>query len=79
MSIKHDIKYVECALQSYSEAPLVQQAWKNIRKVLLELGTSPNNGSTPCRFITRESIPLGGGHFQSVPFCNHEPSQRAVP
>lgn len=46
MSINHDIKYVNAALQSYSESPLVVAAWKNIRAALAELGTSPNKPSS---------------------------------
>lgn len=43
-----------------------------------------NNGSTPCRFFSRDKVFTGqsadgGSTYQSVPWCNHEPSQRAVP
>ena len=46
--------------------------------------TSTNNGSTPCRFFSRDKVCTGkaadgGNMYQSVPWCNHEPSQRAVP
>ena len=46
--------------------------------------TSYNNGSTPCRFFSRDKVSTGkaadgGNMYQSVPWCNHEPSQRAVP
>jgi len=51
--------------------------------VLRNCGTqsaSDNNGSTPCRFFSRENIATAGeGHYQSVPWCNHGPSQRAMP
>jgi hypothetical protein len=47
-------------------------------------GGPANNGSTPCRFFSREKVHTGqaadgGNMYQSIPWCNHEPSQRAVP
>jgi hypothetical protein len=50
----------------------------------VEKFTSYNNGSTPCRFFSRDNVFTGqsadgGNMYQSVPWCNHEPSQRAVP
>ena len=43
-----------------------------------------NNGSTPCRFFSRDKVFTGqsadgDNTYQSVPWCNHEPSQRAIP
>jgi hypothetical protein len=51
---------------------------------VVEKFTSYNNGSTPCRFFSRDKVFTGqsadgGNMYQSVPWCNHEPSQRAVP
>jgi len=48
------------------------------------LQTSPNNGSMPCRFFSREKISTGVNgrgetHYESVPWCNCEASQHAVP
>jgi hypothetical protein len=53
-------------------------------KTEVEKFTSTNNGSTPCRFFSREKLCAGQSNdgctaYQSVPWCNHEPSQRAVP
>lgn len=55
-----------------------------VRRKISEQGETEkptaNNGNTPCRFFSRENIPDGdNSHFTSVPWCNHAPSQRAVP
>jgi len=63
----------------------LRQAWDIIHaKLVEENGSSHNNGSTPCRFFSRDKVCTGkaadgGDMYQSVPWCNHGPSQRAIP
>jgi hypothetical protein len=50
----------------------------------VEKFSASNNGSTPCRFFRREKILVGHNEhgepfFNPIPWCDHEPSQRAVP
>lgn len=57
--------------------------WQTLKSAVLAQQTT-NNGSTPCRFFSRDKVCTGkaadgGNMYQSVPWCNHEPSQRAVP
>lgn len=61
----------------------VREAWQTLKAAVLAQQTN-NNGSTPCRFFSRDKVCTGksadgGNMYQSVPWCNHEPSQRAVP
>jgi hypothetical protein len=58
--------------------------WVKFADVKELLQTSPNNGSMPCRFFSREKISTGINgrgetHYESVPWCNCEASQHAVP
>ena len=58
--------------------------WEAATKAAEARFTSHNNGSTPCQFFSRDKVSTGkaadgGNMYQSVPWCNHEPSQRAVP
>jgi hypothetical protein len=58
--------------------------WVKFDDIKEFLKTAPNNGSTPCCFFSREKIRTGvnengQSHFESVPWCNHEATQRAIP
>jgi len=57
--------------------------WQTLKAAVFVQQTN-NNGSTPCRFFARNKVLTGksadgGKMYLSVPWCNHEPSQRAAP
>jgi len=54
-------------------------ACQNFHRALESKLHSHNNSSTPCRFFRRELIRTGENLYHSVPWCDHEPSQRAIP
>lgn len=62
---------------------LHKREWQTLKSAVLAQQTT-NNGSTPCRFFSRDKVCTGKAAdgrnmYQSVPWCNHEPSQRAIP
>ncbi len=49
MELKTATKYVQSAMDTYSESPLMQDAWKTIRAALEEsTNSSHNKPSRPC-------------------------------
>lgn len=77
---ENDIENVTNAMYSGDISGCDIDSWLRIKRFVNEAQKTPtNNGSTPCQYFRREKIRTGESHYHSVPWCNHEPSQRAVP
>ena len=62
-----------------AQNPNQRGEWVKFSDIKDILKPTTNNGSMPCQYFRREKICIGENHYHSVPWCNHEPSQRAVP
>lgn len=82
--ISYNTDLVEGVMKVLDNSGILDLSVPEIIKLVEEKFTPTNNGSTPCQFFSRDKVCIGKtadgvNMYQSVPWCNHEPSQCAVP